>query len=284
MAVDREHWMTRLFVGAAHLLAGYLDHRILSFERLQRVLRRGRRVVLVGNHALDIVDPLLFVTAVLERHGRVPCFVGHEHGWFRTPVLRTIAARYGVIPSRRMEETSAALARHGFLMLFPGGNREALMRRYREEPYRLKWEGRQGFLRLALEHDADVLFVAAVGNEEMYYQSRLPIPDLLIRLVNAGDATRYHGAPLRFGLLGPHLLPGVFPLPVQLTHVVSPPLDLGDRVRALRDPRAFGRLHAAVWARCQAFLDAAVAGREHRAGTVDRLVRAGERRLVQLGL
>src|SRR5205085_11677471 len=124
------------------------------------------------------------------------------------------------------------------LMRSPGSNTEALRRGYREEPYRLKWADRLGFLRLALAWDADIVFVAAIGSEEMYYQSRLPTPEALIRLVNAGDGSRYRGAPLTFGLFGPHLLPGIFPFPVRITHVVSRPLVLHDRERALADPGA----------------------------------------------
>jgi len=282
VAVDRKDWVTQSFLIFAGLLARYHRHQVLHLDRLG-VLRR-RRVVLVGNHAFDIVDPLLFLAAVLDRYGRVPHFIGHENGWFRLPVLRAIAARYGVIPSRRPEETAAALARDGFLMLYPGSNTEALMRSYRDEPYRLKWENRLGFLRLALAQDAEILFVAAVGSEEMYYQSRLPTPEFLIRLVNAGDASRYRGAPLTLGLLGPHLLPGILPFPVQVTHVVSRPLDLADRERALGDPEALRVLHRRVWGECQAFLDAAVAARERYTYMADRAVRSGERLLQRLGL
>jgi hypothetical protein len=40
------------------------------------------------------------------------------------------------------------------------------MRSYRDEPYALKWQRRTGFLRVALEANADVVFVAAVGCNE----------------------------------------------------------------------------------------------------------------------
>ncbi len=158
------------------------------------------------------------------------------------------------------------------------------MRSYRAEPYRLKWETRVGFLRLALEYDAEIVFVAAVGNDEMYYQSHLPTPQAIVWLADAGDGTRYRGAPLRFGLLGVHLLPGLLPLPVQLTHVVSPPLLLGDRALARRDPDALARLHRSVWEACQAFLDRAVAQRKSWADATDRAVRGAQRLLQRAGL
>jgi len=284
IAIDRQAWATRAFLALADGLAAYHRHRVVHLERLANLFAADRRVVLVGNHALDIVDPLLLLATVFRELGRAPHFIGHEAGWFRIPLLREISRRFHVIPSRRPEETVAALRRSGFLMLFPGANREAAMRSYRDEPYRLKWEGRKGFLRVALEADAEVLFVAAVGNDDAYYQSRLPTPEAILRLANAGDASRYRGARLTFGLLGPHLVPGVWPLPVRLTHVVSRPLDLGDRTAALGDEAALDALHARVWAECQRFLDGAVARRERDSDWLDRLVRDGQQRLRAVGL
>jgi 1-acyl-sn-glycerol-3-phosphate acyltransferase len=279
----RDEWPTRGLLGLARTLAAYHRHQVLDLDRLLRVLRARRRVVLVGNHALDVVDPLLFVAAVLERYGRVPRFMGHV-SWQRLPVLRAVSARYGIVPSRSMEEAGRALADDGFLMLFPGGVSEAALRSYRTEPYRLKWENRLGFLRLALEHDAEIVFVAAVGNDEMFYQSRLPTPSAIVRLADAGDGRRYSGAYLRFGLAGVHLLPGVFPLPVRLTHAVSRPLELGDRDKAKRDPEALVELHRSVWQQCQTFLDEAVARRDRTADALDRAVRTGQRLLHRIGI
>src|SRR5262249_9931496 len=158
------------------------------------------------------------------------------------------------------------------------------MRSYRDEPYRLKWEERTGFLRVALEADADVVFVAALGADEAYYQSALSLPSALIRLVNGDDGARYRGMPLRVGLLGVHLVPGLFPLPVRLTHVIGMPLDLGDREQARRDPSALAALHARVSAECQHFLDRVVADRARYSDCLDVGLRGGERLLQNLGL
>jgi hypothetical protein len=283
LAIDSD-WLTRAFLLSAGALARYHRHQVLHLRRIGQLLRRGRRVILIGNHALDIVDPLLFLAAVVARYGRFPSFIGHENGWFRVPLLRAVSERYQVIPSRNPAAAAEALERHGFLMLYPGSNSEAAMRVYRDEPYCLKWGGRLGFLRLALECDADVLFVAAVGNDELYYQSRLATPTAFLRWVNAGDGERYRGARLGFGLLGPHLLPGVFPLPVRLTHVVSQPLDLGDRAAARRDPEVLAALHLQIWEHCQNYLDAAVARCRRDTDLLDRVVRGGEQVLQQLGL
>jgi len=283
-AIDPDAWPTRAFLALADVLPRYHRHRVVRLGRLHRLLRGRRPVLLVGNHALDIVDPLLFLATVFRTLHRVPRFIGHENGWFRVPVLREISARFQIIPSRRPEETLAALRRDGFLMLYPGAISEAGMRRYRDEPYRLKWLGRTGFLRLALEADAELVFVAALGADEAYYQSAIALPETLIRLINAGDGARYRGMPLAFGLLGVHLVPGLFPLPVRLTHVVSGPIDLGDRERARREPHALADLHARIWTDCQRFLDGVVASRDTYSDALDRSIRGAERLLQGLAL
>ena len=283
VSIQADALSTRAFLAFADVLKRYHRHRVLHLERLASLFEDGRRVIVVGNHVLDIDDPLLFLAAVFRRLGRVPNFIGHENGWFKVPLLREIARRYQVIPSRRPEQTLAALRRNGFLMLFPGANREAALRSYHDEPYRLKWQNRHGFLRLALEADAEIVFVAAIGNDEAYYQSRLPTPRALLAMINAGDADRYESARLQFGLFGAHLVPGIFPFPVRLTHVVSPPLDLGDRERALRDPRAMEVLHQQAWQECQKFLDRAVANRDQHTDLLDRGVRGLQSLLHRLG-
>ena len=284
ISIDAEDLAFRGFFGAATTLQRYHRHRVVHLERLSHLFDRGRRVILVGNHALDIVDPLLLLATVYQRTGRVPHFVGHENGWFNVPVLRDIAERFQVIPSRRLEQTAAALRRSGFLMLYPGSNREAAMRSYRDEPYRLKWENRTGYLRLALQTDADIVFVAALGSDEAYYQSRLPTPRALLRFANAGDDERYRGARLTFGLLGVHVVPGFVPLPVRITHFLSQPLDLGDRAAAARDPEALAALHDKLWGQCQQFLDAAVRHRSRYTDALDRSLRAAQKRLQRWGV
>lgn len=268
----------------ADLLGRYHRHRVRHLERLAGLFERGRRVILVGNHALDIIDPMLLLATVYRRTGRLPRFIGHENGWFKLPVIRDFSRHFQVIPSRRFEETVEAVRRDGFLMLYPGGTRESGMRSYRDEPYVLRWQRRTGFLRVALEADADVVFVAAVGCDEAYYQSRLALPRALLRAVNGGDDRRYKGMRLRFGATGVHLLPGVFALPVRLTHVLSQPLDLGDRELARSDPEAFDELHERVCRECQGFLKGAVARRQRDSDWLDGGVRSAQRVLHHLGI
>lgn len=281
--VDPGDRVLRGGLALAGVLGRYHRHQVLHLERLERLFEQGRRVVLVGNHALDPVDPTLLLATVYRRTGRIPNFIGHE-AWFRVPLLRDLMRRFHVIPSRRPDETVEAVRRHGFLMLYPGGVRESGMRSYRNDPYTLKWQGRTGYLRTALEADAELVFVAAVGSDEAYYQSNLPTPRALIRLLNGGDDERYRGIRLQFGAAGVHLVPGLLPFPVRITHVLSEPLDLGDRRRALRDPAALAELHGRISRICQRFLDAAVARRHQHGDFLDAGIRSVQRVLGQLGV
>jgi hypothetical protein len=84
--IDLEAWPTRLFFGLADVLGRYHRHQVINLDRLRRLLRSDRRVVLVGNHALDIVDPLLLLATIFRKLHRVPRFIGHQNGWFQVPV------------------------------------------------------------------------------------------------------------------------------------------------------------------------------------------------------
>jgi hypothetical protein len=279
--LDQKDPLVRVFLTYASVLARYHQHRVLHLERLGSLLQRGQRVVLVGNHVLDVLDPLLFTAALIDRYGRIPHFIGHENLIFRLPGLGALARRYQMIPSRHLREAAAALRASGLLMLYPGSGSEAARRSYRDEPYRLQWQTRLGFLRLALRYDAEIVFVAAVGIDEMYYQSSVRIPPWLLRLFSA---ERYEGSRMQFGVLGPHFVPTLLPFPVQITHVVSKPLQLGDRTAARRSHAALAELHRRIVAQCQALLDAAVAQRERDAPVLDRALRAGERFLQRIGV
>src|SRR5664279_2664118 len=94
MPLNQRDPLVRVFLGYAHMLARYHRHRVLYLDRLGALLRRGRRVVLVGNHAMDVIDPLLFTAALIDRYGRIPNFIGHENAVFRMPGLGDLAKRY----------------------------------------------------------------------------------------------------------------------------------------------------------------------------------------------
>jgi 1-acyl-sn-glycerol-3-phosphate acyltransferase len=253
-------------------LRAYHRHRVRGLDHLAAAFASGRPVVLVGNHCLDLADPMMLTVAVYRALGRPLRFIGHNNIFYTVPGLRALAQSWGIIPSRHMALADACLRAEGVLMLYPGAGTEAIMRLYRREPYRLKWYGRLGFVELALRHRATLLFVAGIGIDEMYYQTNVPMPAPLVRLLNAGDAEYYQGARLQIGAAGVHLLPGILPLPVRVTHLISPPLDLDLGIDPA-DRAAVESAQIRLWAACQTFLDRAVAARAADSDRLDRLCR-----------
>lgn len=265
--VDPRSLVNRATLAIADLLRGYHRHRVRGLSHLRNALRSRRPVLVVGNHCMDIVDPLLLAAAVFRATGRVLRFVAHERVFFDLPILRTLARSWGFVPNGRLHQAEAALQSDRLLVVYPGGVPEALLRSYKEEPYRLKWDGRLGFVALALRQRATVLFVAGVGIDELYYQMRLPIPGLLLRY-SMGNALRYRGARLGLGALGLHLFPGFAPFPVRVTHVISPPLALDYEIDP-GDREGLERAQRHLWAQCQAVLDTAVRRRRRDSDTLD---------------
>jgi hypothetical protein len=240
-------------------------------------------VLLIGNHCMDLVDPLMLRAAIYRDTRRLVRFIGHELMFFRLPGVRSFAAEAGVIPSQRLDLALRVLRDEGVLMLYPGAGSEAALRFRRREPYRLKWYERLGFVELALRSQATLLFVAAIGIDEMFYQTDIRVPSALFDLVDGTYLESYRGLRFELGSAGIHLIPGVFPLPVKVTHEISRPLRL-DRSADLSDRAGLERMQIRVWAQCQKLLDQAVAGRDRRSDWLDAAIRRAERALQEMGL
>jgi len=261
----------------------YHRHELVGIDNLRGALRGGRPVLLIGNHSMDVIDPLMLLAAISRDAGRLVRFIAHELLFFRLPGIRSLAADTGAIPSQRMDLALRVLREDGVLMLYPGAGSEAALRFRRREPYRLKWYERIGFVELALRTQATVLFVAGVGIDEMFYQTDIPVPSRLFRLVEGTYLESYRGIRLELGSAGLHIIPGVFPLPVKVTHEISKPLRL-DRSLDVTDRDALEKEQLRVWARCQKLLDQAVAARDRRSDWLDAAVRDGTQALQTIGL
>jgi hypothetical protein len=265
------------------LLRIYHRHELLGIDNLCRALDAERPVLLIGNHCMDLVDPLMLRAAIYHETRRLVRFIGHELMFFRLPGFRSFAAGAGVIPSQNLDLALRVLREDGVLMLYPGAGSEAALRFRRREPYRLKWYERVGFVELALRSRATLLFVAAVGIDEMFYQTDVRVPSGLFRLVDGTYLESYRGLRFELGSAGLHLIPGVFPLPVKVTHEISKPLRL-DRSVDAADRGALEKTQIRIWARCQKLLDQAVAARDRRSDWLDAALRRAGHALQEIGL
>ncbi|GAA2136678.1 lysophospholipid acyltransferase family protein [Actinomadura napierensis] len=88
-----------------------------------------------------------------------------DHAHWRIPGWRTAMDMGGSVDGTR--DNCRALLRDGqMVVVFPGGAREAT--RDRADRYRLQWEGRLGFARLAVEAGCQIIPFGSVGVEEMF--------------------------------------------------------------------------------------------------------------------
>lgn len=134
------------------------------FHGLENVPRRGP-ALLAGNHTVyGIVDAPLIFFEIHRRHGVwVRSMADHLH-WL-LPGWRSLMTMGGSVDGTRAN--CRALLRDGqIVVVFPGGAREAT--RTRHDRYRLQWDGRLGFARLAVEAGCPIVPFGSVGVEEMF--------------------------------------------------------------------------------------------------------------------
>jgi len=131
------------------------------------------------------------------------------------------------------ESCLAALEAGEQLLVTPGGSREAQPSR---DFYRLRWEGRYGFARLALKTGAPIVPLAVVGGPEAYPGLRL------------GKLSFW--SPL--------------PLPARFDVALGEPIPVAKAPERARDVAALAPIQELAWQRTQALIDQLRAERGRR--------------------
>ncbi len=184
----------------AHAMSAYFRVRTHGTERVPR----DAPVILVGKHPRTF---LYLETLVLGVHvwldsGRRPVRVLEQRGTslHRTPVIGWMRRHVNTIPATS-GLALAALNAGESILVFPGGTRELY-----GEPDRLRWSGREGFARLAIDAQVPIVPFAIIG------------------------ADRQHPFRVKAGRSSVWLPP--FPLPVRLDYyfgdAIAPPARTGD--------------------------------------------------------
>ncbi|WP_341849582.1 lysophospholipid acyltransferase family protein, partial [Actinomadura rifamycini] len=125
----------------------------------------GGPVLLVGNHTVyGLLDaPLIFFEIHRRRGVWARSLADHAH-WL-VPGWRTVMEAGGAVDGTPGNCRELLRAGHP-VVVFPGGAREVT--RAREDRYRLQWDGRLGFARLAVEAGCPIVPFGSVGVEEMF--------------------------------------------------------------------------------------------------------------------
>lgn len=124
------------------------------------------RFLLVGNHTQAGTEALLIPYLVRREIGiRVRPLADRRFGNFKGLSADLFAAAGAVIGS---PDTARELMRAGEpILVFPGGSRE--ISKAKDQLYSLRWQGRSGFARLAVENDYPIVPVALVGGDDVYH-------------------------------------------------------------------------------------------------------------------
>jgi 1-acyl-sn-glycerol-3-phosphate acyltransferase len=123
-------------------------------------------VLLVGNHSGGtlIADTFVFAHAFYSHFGPHQRFHQLAHDLvFKVPGIREMLRRYGTVPANP-ENMRNALGRNAALLVYPGGDHESYRPSW--EANQVDFDGRSGFVKLALELGVRIVPVVAIGGQE----------------------------------------------------------------------------------------------------------------------
>lgn len=180
--------------------------------------------LLVGNHSGGAYTPdaPIFAAAYLRYWGMSTPLRPLAHNLlFSFPRLRNVMGRLGVLPASPSNAASA-LARGEMVLVYPGGDYES--QRPFLESRKVDFNGRKGFIRLALEQGVPVIPVVSHGaNETVVTLTR---GEWLAKVTGLSHLTRTKVLPFRlsfpFGVV-PAFVPHI-PLPSKITIEVGHPM------------------------------------------------------------
>ncbi len=164
--------------------------------------------ILLNNHSLATYDGFLLGLKIFDLTGRLPKALGDDMLFNFSPT-KYWCERIGIIPASP-KNAKQALLDGEILALAPGGMIESL--RSSKERYKIKWNSRKGFIKLALEAQVPIVLAACPQADKIFHVYNNPITDFMY------DKFKF---PLPiFRGLGPTLIPR----PVKLWHYVSEPI------------------------------------------------------------
>jgi 1-acyl-sn-glycerol-3-phosphate acyltransferase len=215
-------------------------------------------VLLVGNHSGGNVTPdtHVFTLAFSAYFGVERRFHQLAHNLVLSMPGLGILRKYGTVAASP-DNARKALESGAALLVYPGGDYE--VHRPIWERNKVDFDGRKGFIRLALEHDVPLVPVVSIGGQETsVFLSR---GETLSKLLALDKLLRLKVLPISLAIpwgLNVGDMLGHWPLPAKITIEVLPPIHLRDEFGA--DPD-LDEVYAHVLRVMQETLDALAAER-----------------------
>lgn len=163
---DRVQTIAKGIFAVADRVAPVVDFGKPYVDGLENLPRDGR-FLLVGNHTTFGMAEIVMIPYFVHRElgVRVRGLAEKSFGEMRGIAADVLAAAGAVVGTR--ENGAALMANDETILVFPGGGRE--MPKFKGEEYRLRWEGRSGFARLAIAHNYPIVPVGLVGGDDVYH-------------------------------------------------------------------------------------------------------------------
>jgi 1-acyl-sn-glycerol-3-phosphate acyltransferase len=187
-------------------------------------------VLLVGNHSGGtlIADTFVFAQAFYDHFGPERRFHQLAHDLVLTLPGLGLLRKYGTVGASR-QNARRALRAGAAVLVYPGGDHETFRPSWRSEE--IDFDGRRGFVALALQEHVPIVPVVSIGGQEtalFLTRGRRAVELLrLDRLLRLKVLPVALGPPFGVTVLD---LPGRIPLPAKITVQVLEPLDLADEL------------------------------------------------------
>lgn len=188
-----------------HLLSKFHQYEV---KDLQRIPEEGRCLVLT-NHGFATYDIGLLATHIFIERGREP-FGLADSNFFKLEKVANVVSLLNMVEAGH-KNAEKLLNNEKIVYLAPGGMKEAI--RSHEEKYKIHWEERMGFAKLAIKTQTPIVLAACPAADDIFDVHTNPLTDLI-----------YKNIKLPFVLpKGLNSLPFI-PKPVKLTHHLSWPI------------------------------------------------------------
>ena len=153
-------WVYRGVEKTFRYLADYHQYEVHGFENIPT----SGPAMIAGNHSLAMYDSFMIALPILDRLQR-HVYGMADHLIFKLPAIGRIFRDTGFGPGTRTAAIDF-LKQGNMVGCMPGGMREAL--RGPEDKYRVDWEGRRGFVWVAMKSGAPIVLVASPRGDDIY--------------------------------------------------------------------------------------------------------------------
>lgn len=200
----------------------YFTPHILGLENLDK----RQHALYVSNHTLlGLTDGPLYAAKLIDEKGiHLRPLVDKMQS--EIPLWRSIMTDFGaVLGSRENCERLMAFKQH--ILVFPGGTNEIC--KIKGEEYKLQWQERFGFIKMAIENEYPIIPISGLGGDEIYNimfdKKEIMESKLGSWLKDSGIADKY----FKGGSIIPPIIRGVgptlIPKPQPMFYAFGKPID-----------------------------------------------------------